>query len=170
MNKGYVYVLSNPSMPGIVKIGRTKFNASFRASQLYQTGVPTPFVVEGEVYSPDCIELEAFVHSAMPDLRVNDMREFFRATPQDALELVQHCLKEQLDSIIEEFAPGNVIAFEPLVVSEDTIYRLAEGMAESPYDVASAMGYLEPEDLAQAMSKWAKVKADRLARLRGNRG
>lgn len=39
-----VYVLTNPSMPGLVKIGKTtQKEVSERMTQLYTTGVPTPF-------------------------------------------------------------------------------------------------------------------------------
>ena len=40
---GIVYVLTNPAMPGIVKIGRTQSDLGSRLSQLYSTGVPVPF-------------------------------------------------------------------------------------------------------------------------------
>ena len=40
-----VYVLTNPAMPGIVKIGMTDMrqNVQHRMGQLYSTGVPLPF-------------------------------------------------------------------------------------------------------------------------------
>ena len=39
-----VYVLTNPAMPGLVKIGRTdQDDANTRIAQLYTTGVPVPF-------------------------------------------------------------------------------------------------------------------------------
>ena len=41
---GIVYVLTNPAMPDIVKIGKTARGAvDARLSELYATGVPVPF-------------------------------------------------------------------------------------------------------------------------------
>ena len=41
---GIVYVLTNPAMPGIVKIGRTtRGSIDVRLNELYSTGVPVPF-------------------------------------------------------------------------------------------------------------------------------
>ena len=50
-----VYVLTNPAMPGIVKIGMTdKLEVQPRMRDLYTTGVPLPFdcVIATEVVSP----------------------------------------------------------------------------------------------------------------------
>lgn len=39
-----VYILTNPVMLGIIKIGKTtQFEVSERMKQLYNTGVPVPF-------------------------------------------------------------------------------------------------------------------------------
>ncbi len=44
---GYVYVLMNSSMRGLVKIGKTEREPEERAKELSaSTGVPTPFMVE----------------------------------------------------------------------------------------------------------------------------
>ena len=41
-DEGYVYVLTNEAMPGLVKIGRTTANdPQTRVSNLYTTGVPS---------------------------------------------------------------------------------------------------------------------------------
>ena len=46
MTPGWVYVLTNPAMPGLVKIGLTSRNPQVRAAELTQaTGVPAPFVI-----------------------------------------------------------------------------------------------------------------------------
>jgi hypothetical protein len=42
---GYVYIMANSAMPGIVKIGSTKLTPEARARQLSTTGVPAPFQV-----------------------------------------------------------------------------------------------------------------------------
>lgn len=45
--EGWVYVLSNPCMPGIYKIGMTTTSPEVRARELSSaTGVPAPFKVE----------------------------------------------------------------------------------------------------------------------------
>ena len=39
-----VYILTNPVMPGVVKIGKTdKEEVSARVKELFTTGVPVPF-------------------------------------------------------------------------------------------------------------------------------
>ena len=43
---GTVYVLTNPAMPDLVKIGKTTRDISLRLSDLYTTGVPLPFECE----------------------------------------------------------------------------------------------------------------------------
>ena len=41
---GIVYVLTNPAMPGLVKIGKTsRGSIDVRLNELYSTGVPVPF-------------------------------------------------------------------------------------------------------------------------------
>ena len=47
--EGYLYILSNPSMPGIVMIDVTTHNPSERIKDTDlngNTGVPTPYTVE----------------------------------------------------------------------------------------------------------------------------
>lgn len=55
-SKGYVYILSNPSMPGILKIGRSINGGKGRADALYKndTGVASPFALEFEMIFDDC--------------------------------------------------------------------------------------------------------------------
>jgi hypothetical protein len=86
MNASYVYILSNPSMPGVVKIGRSTSGGHSRGRDLFQTGVPERFVLEFEIYSPDHEMLESLVHEKMSAHRVNPKREFFRCAPYEAIE------------------------------------------------------------------------------------
>ena len=44
--EGSVYVLTNPAMPNMVKIGKTTRNVELRLADLYSTGVPLPFECE----------------------------------------------------------------------------------------------------------------------------
>lgn len=87
---GYVYVLINPSLNGIVKIGKTQNSPEERAKELSSaTGVPTPFFVAYSSYFKDCSAVEIFVHTRLESNRVAGNREFFRVSVQKAIEIVR---------------------------------------------------------------------------------
>ncbi len=74
-----VYVLTNPAMPGLVKIGKTKRdNLRARMKELYTTGVPFAFncAIAVEVEN-NGDELEKALHAAFEPQRENRSREFF---------------------------------------------------------------------------------------------
>ena len=52
---GYVYILTNPSMPGLVKVGKTTTTPNQRMSELHSTGVPTPFELEFSISVNDLL-------------------------------------------------------------------------------------------------------------------
>jgi hypothetical protein len=85
-----VYVLTNPAMPGLVKIGRTSSEeAVARIAQLYSTGVPFPFKLEFacKVENPD--EVERALHRAFLPNRVNPKREFFSIEADQAIAILK---------------------------------------------------------------------------------
>ena len=88
VGSGYVYALTNPSMPGLVKIGCTQRDSRSRAREVFTTGVPTPFEVAFEVFSEDHEKLELQVHSQLEPFRVSQRREFFRYPLKDVIELL----------------------------------------------------------------------------------
>ena len=89
MSQGFVYVLINHAMPGIVKIGRTARATSDRANELSTTGVPHDFVVVYDQQFLDCIEAEREIHEYFADFRVNKNREFFKISPREVIEFIQ---------------------------------------------------------------------------------
>jgi hypothetical protein len=85
-----VYVLTNPAMPGLVKIGRTdNSDANSRIGQLYTTGVPVPFTIEYacKVENPD--QVEKALHVAFAPQRINPKREFFQIDPGQAIAILR---------------------------------------------------------------------------------
>lgn len=90
MTVGWVYILTNPSMPGLVKIGFTVRNPSVRASELTRaTGVPAPFIIAWCRAVSDCASVEAAVHRMLHDKRVTDRREFFRCNVATARQVIE---------------------------------------------------------------------------------
>ena len=74
-----VYVLKNPGMPGLLKIGRTdRDDPTTRMEELYTTGVPFPFECVKAVEVPAAKDIERMLHKAFEPYRVNPGREFFR--------------------------------------------------------------------------------------------
>ena len=95
-NYGIVYLLTNPVMPGLVKIGMTTRNdIEARMRELYTTGVPVPFECQFacKVNPKDCAKIEKALHTAFEPQRINANREFFRIQVGQAkaiLELFHH--------------------------------------------------------------------------------
>jgi hypothetical protein len=89
---GFTYVLSNPAMPGMVKVGWTGALAEDRAGKLRTTGVPLPFTVEfgAETSFPE--QAETAAHATLAEHQVSADREFFRVLPHLAIEAVRDAL------------------------------------------------------------------------------
>lgn len=82
MARQIVYVLVNPAMSGLVKIGKTTADdLSWRLGQLYSTGVPVPFECAYACEVGDCHQVEKALHLAFGDHRINPSREFFEIEP-----------------------------------------------------------------------------------------
>lgn len=88
---GYIYVAINPSMNGLLKIGKTTRDPELRVKELSRpSGVPTPFILIYKEYFDDCNEAEKVIHSVMGNegYRVAENREFFNIPPEEALRIV----------------------------------------------------------------------------------
>lgn len=155
---GYVYVLTNRSMPGVVKVGRTQRAVSKRAGELWQTGVPTPFDVAFSVRTPDCQRVEAEVHAALAMYRVDEAREFFLVDAEHAAEKVQEIAQEVFEDWLEVYAPGTVTVPAEAMVDPSAIYALAHYANAEAQDVALALVGAEYADLAQVIDSWLNKK------------
>lgn len=75
---GYVYALSLPEYPGVLKIG-SAFDPSVRVSGL-STAVPSDFTIEDAVLFDDCRTAELEMHRRLASVRSRPDREWFRCT------------------------------------------------------------------------------------------
>lgn len=84
MQKGFVYILTNPSYKdNIIKIGYT-IDLKKRLAQLDKTGVPTPFDPYMTVGTAKYKILENVIHrelDKLTDFRTRENREFFEIDP-----------------------------------------------------------------------------------------
>lgn len=109
MQKGFVYILTNPSYKdNIIKIGYT-INLKNRLAQLDKTGVPTPFDPYMTVQTAKYKELEKVIHhelDKLTDFRTRENREFFEIDPVDAADLLKNLSQLLDDAEIVEY--GNL--------------------------------------------------------------
>lgn len=100
---GYVYVISNIGSFGenIYKIGMTRrLEPMDRVDELGDASVPFAFDVHAMIFSDDAPALEAALHKAFDDRKVNMVntrREFFHVT----LEEIEAVVKKNFDKTVE---------------------------------------------------------------------
>lgn len=86
----WVYVLSNPTLPNMLKIGYTKNEPEVRAKQISaSTGVALPYKVEWAFQCFNGEQLEQEVHRELASYRVNQNREFFDIPLAEAQEAIE---------------------------------------------------------------------------------
>jgi len=83
-----VYLLTNPSMPDIVKIGFTS-NLTTRMRSLYSSSVPVPFECYFACTVNDMAFVEKQLHDGFDDFRINPRREFFRIDPERVVAILK---------------------------------------------------------------------------------
>jgi hypothetical protein len=87
---GYIYVLANPAMPHVVKIGKSRSAPHLRAAKLSRnTAVPAAFQVIFQCRVYDCDAIEQLIHRALVYRRYTREREFYAVSPDLAVSLVR---------------------------------------------------------------------------------
>ena len=84
-----VYLLTNPVMPELVKIGRTTNLEERLRSLSTHSGVPVPFEVFYACEVSDSAKVERQIHEGFGDHRINPKREFFRINPERILAILK---------------------------------------------------------------------------------
>lgn len=94
---GIVYVLINPAMPNIVKIGITKRDdLDKRLNELYNTSVPVPFECVYACRVANYQQVEKSLHLAFHPDRVNPRREFFQIEPEQVIVILKLLALEEI--------------------------------------------------------------------------
>jgi hypothetical protein len=99
MVSGFLYILSNAAIPGMLKIGKTTVAPQQRAEELWTTGVPLPFRIEEVFRVEDVDKAESSVHRILDNARVHPQREFFELSLESALEYILPALGKRMVDI-----------------------------------------------------------------------
>ncbi len=85
-----VYILTNPAIPNLIKIGKTLWPLEGRVAELSRaSGVPLPFEVFYAAEVMDMDKCEKLLHETFMDRRINPRREFFSVAPEQAVSALK---------------------------------------------------------------------------------
>ena len=112
-DKGYVYILTNPSFrEDWVKIGKSSRPVDIRSKELDNTAVPLPFEIFATMETAKFNEVEKLVHKTidrLTDLRIRQNREFFNVAPQIALDIFRDIALTIDDAVVLEYRDNKPI-------------------------------------------------------------
>ena len=70
---------------------------------MHTSGIPTPFIVEYVIITPEGSKLEKQIHNHIKSHRVNSNREFFKISKDELSEKLINELMLELKSIVENY-------------------------------------------------------------------
>ena len=98
--RGWIYVLTNKAMPGLVKIGFSTKDPIFRVEELSGTGLPFAFDLEYDALVNEPRDVEQKVHKRLAEQR--EAKEFFRTDVPRAVATIREILTEDGKPVISE--------------------------------------------------------------------
>jgi hypothetical protein len=103
-NHGIVYILTNPAIPGLIKIGFTTHeDVKVRMAQLYSNpGVPLPFECVYAAKVSSAMKVEKALHTAFGPDRINPRREFFEIEAAQAIAIIKLLEVEDVTPKVEK--------------------------------------------------------------------
>ena len=110
--RGYLYILSNPAFPDLLKVGKTADTPESRVRQLNSTGVPSAFIVNASFMVNEPAQIEAAAHKVLADFRHSKNREFFNVSLAVALETI-------FPLVLKDLANGAQSSSEPRFKEHD---------------------------------------------------
>ena len=148
-----VYVLTNPSMPGFVKIGMTTGDdVGLRLGQLYTTGVPFPFDLAFACRVPNAEEVEKALHKAFAPYRPNPKREFFKIDTEQAIAILKLLNVEDATKEIAAM-PSSVPAEELAAAEQYKARRPNLNFKEMGIAIGSVLHFTEGDDVVTVVGE-----------------
>ena len=94
--KGWVYVISNKAMPGLVKVGYSAKDPKQRAKELGMgnAGSPHPYVVEYDALVEDPENIEKKTHKQLS--AKHEAKEWFRCSTEEAVTAIKQVVGENI--------------------------------------------------------------------------
>lgn len=136
MSRGYVYCMSNPAMPDLLKIGYTERPMDERLQEANgSTWVPQEFSIVFARHVNDPNAKEQTVHRILKEKRVNPRREFFRVTADEVKLLFELMDGSWWDPELDDEQPQMTGAQVVALFLDQSIYPAKPG--DSPATAAA---------------------------------
>ena len=91
-DKNYIYIMTNPAFPNLIKIGYANNPEKRRLELSSHSGVPAEYEIYATAEVPTKLKdtkIHDIIQQLNPTLRFNPKREFFTMTPEDAFKLLK---------------------------------------------------------------------------------
>ena len=101
--RGWVYIITIKSMPGLIKVGYSLKDPVLRANELDNNGSPHSYIIQYEVLVYEPREIEQRVHFALSDFR--ETKGWFRCSLSESVTAIRKIIgdgKILLETIGEE--------------------------------------------------------------------
>jgi len=155
MAKGYIYIMTNPALQNMVKIGYAT-DVETRRQQLSTTALPYEYEVYATYETSGNLEdkkLHKLIDNLNPDLRVSKNREFFVMTPEDAYELLESI------AIISDSA-GKLKLLKQPTAKAQAVRRPPIDFFECGLKVGDELVFIEDETVRPVVQSARKVLHD----------
>ncbi len=92
--RGWIYIITNKAMPGLLKIGYSTKDPELRAAELANTGSPHRYVVEYDALVNEPRSVEQKIHRALADK--NEGKEWFRCEVVEAILEIHRLIEKSI--------------------------------------------------------------------------
>lgn len=86
--RGWIYIITNKAMPGLLKIGFSTKDPLLRAKELANTGTPHTYNVEYDLLLEEPRDVEQQIHRSLSHWHEN--KEWFRCSVYDAIKEIRN--------------------------------------------------------------------------------
>lgn len=145
--KGWVYIITNRAMPGLVKVGYSMKDPSLRAAELNHTGNPHPYDVRYECLVKNPRDVEQTTHRRLVSHR--EGKEWFRCEIPAAIHQIRNAAGDTL--ILENSFSGERGLLEQ---AREKIREL-----EAKMELVQSKEYLFQEAIDGDDTEWTKCLA-----------
>ena len=159
--RGWVYIISNKAMTGLVKVGFSTKDPNLRALELNHTGAPHPYSVEYDLIVENPYQVEQLAHKLLSEVR--EGKEWFRCSVDEARSAIIKATGEKvfIENIMRngDYAVNNLSSSQTTIspnhqlISTEHESIIAEKSAPTIHDLINAFATLDLEFLNKVWSE-----------------